>query len=358
VSFTYGIAPRVQAIRSPAARHVCGASLSLRTAGDWPQLARTKPSSSGMPGRIEHGYRSRPPPAVNNLSIAFSAEGSRFVVSLRGDVWTYETRTGRPISKTRLDPGRSIFCSALSSDAALLAMSDEIGHISLWDLASNRSLREFPGPRVLWATPFSISRRDGCVAGIGTDRRPFIMESSDGSVKHFAEDMGRLLAVLPDGECAIWGEGTLRPRLWDPASGRTRTASHSGQRNSIHALALSPDGKILATASADGTIMLWDRKSIECLFQLYGHTRDVATVAFSPDGRTLATGGFDRLVRLWDVASHAEIASLGGHSRGIVNLAFSPDGLTLASVGQNGDEFEVMLRPALPIEPAPKPTRE
>jgi WD40 repeat protein len=310
-----------------------------------------------MPRRIEHGIRSRPPPAtVNNLSIAFYPDGSRFVVSLRGDVWTYETRTGRPISKTRLDPGRSIFCTALASDAALLAMSDEVGNISLWDLASNRRLREFPGPRVLWATAFSISHRGGYVAGISIDQKTFVLETADGSLRDFAEDMGHRLAVLPDGECTIWGEGALRPFLWDPVSGRTRTASHPGHRKSIHSLALAPDGKILATASADGTVMLWDRKSLECLFQLYGHTGDVASVAFSPDGRTLATGGFDRLIRLWDLTSHAEIASLGGHSGGIVNLAFSPDGLTLASVGQKSDGFEVMLRPAMPIKSARKPS--
>jgi eukaryotic-like serine/threonine-protein kinase len=295
-----------------------------------------------------------PSASVNNLSMAFSTEGSKFAVSLRGNVWTYETRTGRPLSKTRLDPGRPIFCTALSSDAALLAMSDEIGNISLWDLSSNRRLREFQAPRVHWATSFSISRCGKWVAGISSDKQTFILDTADGTLRQFGEDMGRRLAVFADGECTIWGEGALRPFLWDPVSNRTRTASQLGHKNSIHDLASSPDGKILATASADRTVILWDRKSLECLSQLYGHTGDVASVAFSPDGRTLATGGHDRLVRLWDLASGVEIASLGGHTGPVAYLLFSPDGLTLASAATKGEGFEVMLRPAWPIEYAPK----
>jgi WD40 repeat protein len=295
-----------------------------------------------------------PPMVINNLSMAFIAEGSKFVVSLRGDVWTYETRTGRPLSKTRLDAGRPIFCTALSSDATLLAMSDEIGSISLWDLATNRRLQEFPGPRVKWATSFSISHGGKCVAGISSDKKTFVLDTANGSLTRSAEDMGQRLAVLPDGKCTFWGDGAMRPFLWDPASGRTRTAGHLGHRKSVQALSWSPDGKLLATAGADGKAVLWSRQSLECLSELYGHVGGIASVAFSPDGRTLATAGDDRIIRLWDIASRVEVASLEGHSGPITHLLFSPDGMTLASTATKSEGFEVMLRPAWPIEYAPK----
>jgi WD40 repeat protein len=54
-------------------------------------------------------------------------------------------------------------------------------------------------------------------------------------------------------------------------------------------------------------------------------------VAFSPDGRTLASGSADATVKLWDVASGREVRTLSGHARGVDSVAFSPDGRTLAS---------------------------
>ena len=67
-------------------------------------------------------------------------------------------------------------------------------------------------------------------------------------------------------------------------------------------MAFSPDGKIIASASYDNTVRLWDLKTQKPLGEpLTGHSSYVRSVAFSPDGKTLASGSSDNTVRLWDV---------------------------------------------------------
>ena len=74
----------------------------------------------------------------------------------------------------------------------------------------------------------------------------------------------------------------------------------------MHAVAFSPDGRRLASASDDGTVRLWDPATGAELAALTGHTGQVTAVAFSPDGRRLASAGWDGTVRLWDPATGAE----------------------------------------------------
>ena len=102
-------------------------------------------------------------------------------------------------------------------------------------------------------------------------------------------------------------------------------------------MAFSPDGRLLATASADQTVRLWDVTTGQPHGQpLTGHTDAVYGVAFSPDGTLLATASDDQTVRLWDVATgqpHGQ--PLTGHTDAVEGVAFSPDGTLLASADQD-----------------------
>ncbi len=141
---------------------------------------------------------------------------------------------------------------------------------------------------------------------------------------------GRILAGASE-------DGTLR--LWDVATGREihRLRGHS---DSVLTVAFSADGKILASGSGDRTVRLWDVATSEEIRRLPAHRHDVLGVAFSPDGKTLAAAAEDQSVRLWDLVSGRETRSLEGHSDWIRAVAFSPDGKVLAS---GSDDHTVRL---------------
>ncbi|MEV5410559.1 pentapeptide repeat-containing protein, partial [Thermopolyspora sp. NPDC052614] len=90
------------------------------------------------------------------------------------------------------------------------------------------------------------------------------------------------------------------------------------------AMAYSPDGTHLATASDDRTIRIWDPATGTHLRTLEGHTSAINALAYSPDGTHLATAGSDRTIRIWDPATGTHLRTLEGHTSAINALAYSP----------------------------------
>ena len=101
----------------------------------------------------------------------------------------------------------------------------------------------------------------------------------------------------------------------------------------VSAIAFSPDGQLVVTASWDKTIKLWDVATRRELRSFEGHTGFVLAVAFSPNGKLLASGGSDTLVKIWDVEKGHEVRTIDGHKGDIRTLAFDIDGTRLAVGG-------------------------
>lgn len=142
----------------------------------------------------------------------------------------------------------------------------------------------------------------------------------------FSRDGKRLFSAA--GEPGLYGEVSI----WKTA-GWKRLKKLRGHSDSLYSLAVSPNGRILATGSYDRTIQLWDTTTGAKLRTLAGHNGPINRLAFHPRGTILASASGDRTVKLWNVATGKRLDTLGEPTKGQNAVAFSPDGRLVVAGG-------------------------
>jgi WD40 repeat protein/DNA-binding SARP family transcriptional activator len=216
---------------------------------------------------------------------------------------------------------------AFSADGSMLATTGDEGALKVWDPATGDNLWTFPGSGAVWNPSFSA---DGSLvaAAWGDQGRVKVFDTSEGRpIRTFT----RLPYVgdttfSPDGKLLAASSFAFGTIAFDLASGRIVFRLHGG----INGSAWSPDGLRIATAGTDGTARIWDGKTGEPLFNLFGHRAASPTVDWSPDGSRLVTASEDGTAKVWEVFEREgrEQITLSAQdlSAGVANAVFSPDG--------------------------------
>ncbi len=125
------------------------------------------------------------------------------------------------------------------------------------------------------------------------------------------------IAVSSDGMRLVGIKDSCVLRVWDLPSGKeVASVAQDGWRSRA---SVSPDGKLIATVNADGTVRVWDGETLRLRRTMRGHVQASLVTAFSPDGQSLASGGKDTTVRIWDLASQPPHAQFAETDKTIVN---------------------------------------
>ena len=148
------------------------------------------------------------------------------------------------------------------------------------------------------------------------------------------QDAVRGVSFSPDGKTIASASADKTIKLWNVADGK-ELRTLSGHQSEVYSTSFSPDGKTIASASADKTIKLWNVVDGKELRTLSGHQQGVTSVSFSPDGQTIASASEDSTVKLWNVTDGKELRTLSGHQQGVTSVSFSPDGQTIASASRD-----------------------
>lgn len=239
---------------------------------------------------------------------------------------------------------------AYAPDGHSLAAADRDGLLRIWDAASGELIQTIQAHQKS-ASGVAYSPDGALLATAGYDAMARLWALPSGEKR--GEMIGGTFAVpaiafTPDGASLAVVNGNII-RLRDVGS--QRFVKTIATENPLFTISFSPDGRTLASGDVANTVQLWDmtnevspaveiRQSVYTLIAqeepVSGPKALVWQVTFSPDGTLLAAASGDGKIRIWDVESGSLVATLAGHSKAATSVAFSPDGRWLASGGLDG----------------------
>lgn len=274
-------------------------------------------------------------------SVAYSRDG-RLVYSagIDGTLRAWEASTSVPSIAVPLQGQHRdhIVALAYSPDGTRLASGGPADALKLWDRKSGNLIADVTVAPRAWIEAVAWRCDGKQLATAHSDGTFTLRDGNSGEVLdppvrvRAHADTVHAIAYSPDGRLVATGGADARVALWNAADGSAAGEAIAAE-SSVSALAWSPDGRNLVTAHSDGHLRLWDAASRKQVVPpLSGHDDYVRAVAFSPDGKRIASAGDDKRVRMWDARlGTALLRPLEGHTYTVYDVAFSPDGAYLVS---------------------------
>uniref|UniRef100_A0AC35GHJ4 NLE domain-containing protein n=1 Tax=Panagrolaimus sp. PS1159 TaxID=55785 RepID=A0AC35GHJ4_9BILA len=136
-------------------------------------------------------------------------------------------------------------------------------------------------------------------------------------------------------ELLVSGSDDFTMFLWEPVTKKQPIARLTGHQQLVNQVMFSPDTRIIASASFDKSIKLWDGRTGKFLTSLRGHVQSVYQISFSSDSRLLVSGSADSTLKIWDIRIKKFLLDLPGHGADVFAVDWSPDGERVVSGGKD-----------------------
>lgn len=290
--------------------------------------------------KVENLSKVNPWRFYREVSLAFAPDSKTLAVSDRTAIILIDAASGKETG--RWLGYRDCMFVTFSPDGKLLASGGlddakkESYSLRLWDVGTGQEVRrcELPKTRKGGTEPptgLAFSPQGDKLAAAIAEMDTYLFDVANGKqLQRFNHYWAYRVAYSPDGKTMLSVRGPAL-RLWNPADGKERFENFAGHQAGVQAVAVSPDGKLVASGGEN--IRIWEMAGGKLVRKL---AAPAASLAFSPDGKTLASGG-GRSIHLWDAETGNEIRKFDG-PRLLRSVVFSPDGKVLAS----GDEQAVI----------------
>ncbi len=303
-----------------------------------------------LPGKDVKGTRGAFSPTGNYLAI------SRY----EGRIDLYDWKSGKKLRSLKPDFAgyRQIRSLSFSADGTRLCVYRNYrnrgdSELAVWDLHTEAPLFSTRLPTGYVSGHHGVARLspDGSIvyAGNGKDLLAFDVDSGDELFEvNCHADRVTALAVSPDGKRLATGAGYSETsvKVWQADDG-TYVGQFDGHSGWIPWLEFMPDGKSVVSASADHTARIWDSETFEERRVLRGHLSEVYSLSISSDGKSIVTACKDGKINLWETSSQIGRTTLVKQRNGSGiqwegspgisgNCVFSPDSLSLLTCQPDG----------------------